>query len=228
MTSLSRSVAALAASLLVCWAAASQGAPQHALTLYGEAPKYPADFKHFEFVNPDAPKGGTLRLAGMGGFDTFNPFISKGVAEENLGLIYETLTRHSLDEPFSEYGLLAEKIEKAADNSWVRFHINPKARFHDGQAVTAEDVVFSFQTLVRDGAPHFKAYYADVADVVVEAPLRVRFDFRQAGNRELPLIVGQLPVLPRHWWAERDFTSGNLEPPLGSGPYRIVRFNAGR
>src|SRR5690606_6294366 len=89
-------------------------------------------------------------------------------------------------------------------------------------------VVFSFQTLVRDGAPHFKAYYADVAEVVAEAPLRVRFDFRPAGNRELPLIVGQVPVLPKHWWADRDFNSGNLEPPLGSGPYRIVRFNAGR
>src|SRR5690606_12850742 len=152
MTSLSRSLAALSASLLLCWAGASSGAAQHAITLYGEAPKYPANFKHFDFVNPDAPKGGTLRLAGMGSFDSFNPFISKGVAEENLGLIYQTLTRHSLDEPFSEYGLLAERIGKAPDNSWVRFHIHPTARFHDGQPVTAEDVAFSFQTLIRDGA----------------------------------------------------------------------------
>lgn len=228
MTSLSRTLGALTAALLLGLAGSASAAAKHAMTLYDEAPKYPAGFKHFDYVNPDAPKGGTLRLAGMGGFDSFNPFINKGVAEENLGLIYETLTRHSLDEPFSEYGLLAERIEKAPDNSWVRFHIHPTARFHDGQPVTAEDVAFSFQTLIRDGAPHFKAYYADVAEVIVEAPLRVRFNFRQSGNRELPLIIGQLPVLPKHWWAERDFKAGSLELPLGSGPYRIVRFNAGR
>src|SRR5690606_24095514 len=130
-----------------------------------------ANFKHFDFVNPDAPKCGTLRLAGMGSFDSFNPFISKGVAEENLGLIYQTLTRHSLDEPFSEYGLLAEKIEQAADNSWVRFHIHPKAHFHDGHPVSAVGVACSFQTLTRDGAPHLQAYYSDLADLSSGSPL---------------------------------------------------------
>ncbi len=202
--------------------------PKHAQTLYDEPPKYPAGFTHFDYVNPDAPKGGTLRQAGFGGFDSLNPFINKGVAADDIGLIYDTLTRHGLDEPFSEYGLLAEKIEKAPDNSWVRFYLRPEARFHDGQPVTAEDVKFTFETLMSQGAPMYRGYYADVDKVDVESPLRVRFVFKHAGNRELPLIVGQLPVLPKHWWAERDFSKSNLEVPLGSGPYKVANVQAGR
>jgi microcin C transport system substrate-binding protein len=215
-------------SLLLGLAGLAQAAPQHALTLYGEAPKYPADYRHFDYVDPDAPKGGTLRQAGFGSFDSLNPFINKGVAADEIGLVYDTLTRHGLDEPFSEYGLLAEKIERAPDNSWVRFHLRPEARFHDGHPVTAEDVVFSFETLMKDGAPMYRAYYADVSQAVAEDERRVRFDFKHAGNRELPLILGQLAVLPKHWWASRDFTKSGLEPPLGSGPYRIADVQAGR
>ena len=202
--------------------------PKHAQTLYDEPPKYPANFKHFDYVNPDAPKGGTLRQAGFGGFDSLNPFINKGVPADDIGMIYDTLTRHGLDEPFTEYGLLAEKIEKAPDNAWVRFYLRPEARFHDGQPVTAEDVKFSFDTLMSKGAPMYRGYYADVEKVEVESPKRVRFVFKQAGNRELPLIVGQLPVLPKHWWAERDFSKGNLDVPLGSGPYKVADVQAGR
>jgi microcin C transport system substrate-binding protein len=202
--------------------------PKHAQTLYDEPPKYPANFKHFEYVNPDAPKGGTLRQAGFGSFDSLNQFISKGVAEENIGIIYDSLTRPSLDEPFTVYGLLAEKIEKAPDNAWVRFYLRPEARFHDGQPVTAEDVKFSFDTLMSKGAPMYRGYYADVDKVEVESPQRVRFVFKQAGNRELPLIAGQLPVLPKHWWAERDFSKGSLDVPLGSGPYKVANMQAGR
>ena len=202
--------------------------PKHAQTLYDEPPKYPANFKHFDYVNPDAPKGGTLRQAGFGGFDSLNPFINKGVPADDIGMIYDTLTRHGLDEPFTEYGLLAEKIEKAPDNAWVRFYLRPEARFHDGQPVTAEDVKFSFDTLMSKGAPMYRGYYADVEKVEVESPQRVRFVFKQAGNRELPLIVGQLPVLPKHWWAERDFSKGNLDVPLGSGPYKVADLQAGR
>ena len=202
--------------------------PKHAQTLYDEPPKYPANFKYFDYVNPDAPKGGTLRQAGFGGFDSLNPFINKGVPADDIGMIYDTLTRHGLDEPFTEYGLLAEKIEKAPDNAWVRFYLRPEARFHDGQQVTAEDVKFSFDTLMSKGSPMYRGYYADVEKVEVESPQRVRFVFKQAGNRELPLIVGQLPVLPKHWWAERDFSKGNLDVPLGSGPYKVADVQAGR
>lgn len=213
--------------VLVC-SAGVLAQPQHAMTLYDEAPKYPSDFTHFDYTNPDAPKGGTLRLAGLNGFDSLNPFIPKGNAADQIGLIYDTLSYHSSDEPFTEYGLLAERIEKADDNSFVRFYLNPKARFNDGEPVTADDVLFTFNTLLEKGHPLYRHYYADVADVVVENPLQVRFDFKHTENRELPLILGQLQILPMHWWAERDFTKTSLEAPLGSGPYRLVRVDAGR
>ncbi|UZE20416.1 extracellular solute-binding protein [Pseudomonas sp. B21-054] len=215
-----------ASSLL--FAGLACAAPQHALTLYNEPPKYPADFKHFDYVNPDAPKGGVFRQGGFGGFDSLNPFISKGVPADDIGLIYDTLAKQGLDEPFTEYGLIAEKIEKAPDNGWVRFYLRPEARFNDGHPVRAEDVVFSFQTLTKDGAPMFRGYYNDVAEVIAETPLKVLFKFKHTNNRELPLILGQLPVLPKHWWAERDFNKGNLEIPLGSGPYKVTEVKAGR
>ncbi|MBK4987818.1 extracellular solute-binding protein [Pseudomonas sp. S36] len=214
--------------LLACLSLPALAAPQHALTLYDEPPKYPADFKHFDYVNPDAPKGGTFRQSSFGGFDSLNPFINKGVSAENISVIYDTLMRQSLDEPFTEYGLVAGKIEKAPDNSWVRFYLRPEARFHDGTPMRAEDVVFSFNALVKDGAPLYRQYYADVEDVIAEDPLKVLFKFKHKGNRELPLILGQLPVLPKHWYATRDFKRGNLEVPLGSGPYKVAEVKAGR
>jgi microcin C transport system substrate-binding protein len=229
MTPILRTLLASAGSaLLLSLSSLSLAAGQHALTLYGEPAKYPANFKHFDFVNPDAPKGGELRQSGFGGFDSLNPFINKGVAADDIGLIYDTLTRHSLDEPFTEYGLLAEKIEVAPDHSWVRFYLRPQARFHDGKAVTAADVVFTFDALMKDGAPQYKAYYADVAKATAEDTQRVRFDFKRNNNRELPLILGQLPVLPKHWWSNREFNKGNLEMPLGSGPYKVADVAAGR
>ena len=203
-------------------------APQHALTLYNEAPKYPADFKHFDYVNPDAPKGGTFRENGFGSFDSLNPFISKGVPADNIDLVYDTLARASLDEPFTEYGLLAKQIEKAPDNSWVRFYLRPEARFQDGQPVRAEDVVFTFNTLMKSGAPLFRGYYADVSEVVAEDPLRVLFKFKHGNNRELPLILGQIAVLPKHVWEGRDFAKGGLEIPVASGPYKVAEVKPGR
>lgn len=200
----------------------------HAMTLYGEPPAYAADFSHFDYVNPQAPKGGTLRLSGFGSFDSLNGFISRGASADQLSLIYDTLTFHALDEPFTEYGLLAERIERAEDNTWVRFHLRPQARFHDGAPVTAADVVFTFNTLVEQGAPFYRAYYGGVKEVVADSERSVTFHFHNGNNRELPLVLGQLPVLPTHYWADRDFSKTTLEPPLGSGPYRITDVSGGR
>lgn len=227
-TALRSAALMLGLSVLLTLTSHAAAAPQHAVTLYDEAPKYPADFKNFAYANPDAPKGGLFRQSSTGGFDSLNPFIAKGVAADSVALIYDTLARQSLDEPFSAYGLVASKIEKASDNSWVRFYLRPEARFNDGHPITAEDVVFSFNTLMRDGAPMYKAYYSDVRAVVQEDEHQVRFDFKHNDNRELPLILGQLPVLPKHFWATRDFKKGNLELPLGSGPYRVAEVKAGR
>lgn len=220
--------ATLAVGLLLGLLGSAQAAPQHAITLYDEAPKYPADFQHFEYVNPNAPKGGTLRLSDFGGFDSLNPFIAKGNSAPQINLIYDTLTFHALDEPFTEYGLLAGKIEKDPEHRFVRYYLRPEAKFHDGTPVTADDVVFTFETLMKDGDPMYRNYYADVDKVVVEDKLRVRFDFKHGNNRELPLILGQLAILPKHWWATRDFNKTGMEPPMGSGPYRIAKVDAGR
>lgn len=214
--------------LLATSIGALAGTDTHAMTLYGEPAKYPADFSHFDYVNPDAPKGGTLRLSGFGGFDSLNGFVSRGTAADELGLIYDTLAVNSLDEPFTEYGLLAERIERAEDNTWIRFHLRPEARFHDGQPVTADDVVFTFNILLEQGAPFYKAYYGDVKEVVADSPRSVTFHFHHGRNRELPLVLGQLPILPKHYWQDRDFTRNGLEPPLGSGPYRVGQVRPGR
>ena len=199
----------------------------HGMAMHGDL-KYPADFTHFDYTNPDAPKGGSVTVLGYGTFDSFNPFIPKGDAEAYTGILYDTLTLHSSDEPFSVYGLVAEKIEWPADRSWVIFHINPKARFHDGTAITADDVVFSFNTLVEKGLPRYRAYYADVSQVEALDKLRVKFTSRNSKNRELPLILGDLVVLPKHYWKDRDFSSPSLDPPLGSGPYRLKSFDSGK
>ncbi|WP_336366576.1 extracellular solute-binding protein [Marinobacter sp. C2H3] len=222
---------------LMTLSASAAGAPaseanlthQHGLSMYGDL-KYPRGFDHFDYVNPEAPKGGTLRLSVVAnGYDSFNPFDVKGVSAAGVGsYLYDTLLEASADEPFSEYGLIAESVEVPDDRSYVVFNLRPEARFQDGQPITAEDVKFTFDTLVTKGHPFYRNYYADVKDVVVENPHRVRFDFRGTTNRELPLIVGQLPVLPKHYWKDRDFGDNSLTPPVGSGPYRIADFEAGR
>ncbi|WP_263264344.1 extracellular solute-binding protein [Pseudomonas sp. RIT-PI-S] len=222
-------LARLACSLLLlATASAANAGNEHAITLYDEPPRYPASFTHFDYVNPEAPKGGTFRQAAIGGFDSLNPFINKGVPASGLGQIYDTLTVQSLDEPMSEYGLVARRIEKAPDNTWVRFYLRPEARFHDGHPLRAEDVAFTFNTLTAHGAPFYRSYYADVQQVVVESPLQILFKFKGGANRELPLILGQLPVLPRHFWEGRDFERGTLDIPLGSGPYKVAAVQAGR
>jgi microcin C transport system substrate-binding protein len=199
----------------------------HALALHGDL-KYDADFTHFEYVNPEAPKGGTLRLATIGTFDSLNPFILQGTPAAGSGLIYDTLLTSSDDEAFSEYGLLAERVEVPPDGSWVAFYLRPEARWHDGEPLTSADVVFSFNLLTTDGHPFYRSYYGSVSAVEAIDERTVKFTFEGDINKELPLIVGQLPILPEHYWQDKDFTSPTLEPPLGSGPYRIADFDAGR
>jgi microcin C transport system substrate-binding protein len=199
----------------------------HAVAMHGE-PRYGADFKHFDYVNPDAPKGGEVRLHAVGTFDSLNGFILKGVAAVFLGSIYDTLLTGSEDEAFTEYGLLAEKIEVPEDRSWAAFTLRPEARWHDGKPVTVEDVIFTIGLLKEKGHPFYRAYYASVAGAEATGERRVKFTFTGGENRELPLIVGQMPVLPKHYWENREFTRTTFEPPLGSGPYRIKSVNPGR
>jgi microcin C transport system substrate-binding protein len=199
----------------------------HALTLYGD-PKYPADFTNFDYVNPDAPKAGQIRLAAIGTYDNLNPFILKGVAAAGSLLLYNRLCTKSKDEPFTEYGQLAQSMQMPSDRSWVIFELHPEARWHDGVPVSAADVIFSFKTLTTQGIPFFRTFYADVDTVFAIDERRVKFQFQEGTNREMPLIVGQLRILPAHYWQDRDFGATTLEPPLGSGPYKIADFEPGR
>jgi microcin C transport system substrate-binding protein len=206
--------------------------PAHGFATHGDL-KYPADFQHFDYVEPDAPKGGSVLLAQIGTFDSFNPFIIKGTPAAGAGflfqsLLYDTLMVHSQDEPSSQYGLLAESIETPDDRSWVEFTLRAEARWHDGKPITPEDVIWTFETLVAKGQPFYRAYFGNVAKVEKKGARGVRFSFAPGENRELPLILGELPILPRHYWAERTFDVTSLEPPLGSGPYAIGNFEAGR
>ncbi len=208
-------------------ARADESGTSHGWSLFGDL-KYPPDFKRFDYVNPDAPRGGTLRLSAVGGFDSLNPFILKGDAATGSSMIYDRLLTGSYDEAGAEYGLLAKSVEAAEDFSWVEFTLRPEARWHDGKPVTPEDVVFSFNILREKGAPVYRFYYANVKSVTKAGAHGVRFEFDTAGNRELPLIMGQLPILPAHYWKGRDFEATTLEPPLGSGPYRIGKVDANR
>jgi len=208
---------------------------RHGLSLMG-TPKYPADFPHFDYVNPNAPKGGTVRFGDQGTFDNFNLFISgvKGELENGIGLVYETLMTSSMDEVGTEYGLLAEAVRYPEDYSSVTYRLRAEARWHDGKPVTPEDVIFSFNTL-KANSPVYAFYYGNVAKAEKTGDREVTFTFSEKGNRELPQIVGQMSVLPKHWWEgtgpdgrKRDVTQTTLEPPLGSGPYRLKSFEAGR
>ena len=207
---------------------ADQSLPwQHALSLYGE-PKYPPDFQHFDYVDPDAPKGGMLRLAAVGTFDSVNPFILKGVAAAGSLMLYNRLCTKAMDEYHTVYGQLARRMQMPEDRSWVVFELHPEAKWHDGRPLTAADVAFSFSTLRGEGIPFYRAFYADVDTVEVLGRHQVKFTFREGVNREMPMILGQLRVLPEHYWKERTFAATTLEPPLGSGPYRVASLDPGR
>jgi len=206
--------------------APSSSKGKHAIAMHG-LPRYPAGFSHFDYVNPKAPKGGKIVRSEFGSYDSFNPFIIKGSAATGIGYIYDTLTVGSHDEAFTQYGLIAKSVEIPEDRTSVTFHINPDARFHDGHPITADDVKFTFNKLITDGNPFYGAYYGDVTDLEILNPLTIKFNFKNGQNRELPLILGQINVLPAHYWKDKDFTKITLTPPLGSGPYKIKTFKTG-
>jgi len=216
----------------------------HAIAVLG-TPALPADFPYFPYVNPDAPKGGEVTLASIGTFDSFNPFIMRGTAAVGMtgpwvvlpggsgsgsviGHVWECLLASSADEIATGYGHLAKTVELPADKMWVAFELRPEARFSDGTPVTAEDVAWTFRTLMTQGRPAFRIEMGEVKDVTVEGPLRVVFHFTANDNRELPLILGGLPVLPKHYFEGRDFTRPLSDAPIGSGPYRVANFELGR
>jgi microcin C transport system substrate-binding protein len=208
-------------------------------------PQLPPDFPYFPYVNPNAPKGGEVALSVVGTFDNFNPFILRGSSAMGLtgsfvilpggsgsgstvGHIWESLLTSSADEADAGYGHLAQTIEIPADKMWVAFDLRPEAKFSDGTPVTAEDVAWTYNTLIEKGRPSFKIQMADVKDVAVDGPRRVVFHFKSNENRELPLILGGIAVLPKHFFEGRDFTKPLTDPPIGSGPYRIASFELGR
>ncbi|MCP5450506.1 MAG: ABC transporter substrate-binding protein [Gammaproteobacteria bacterium] len=203
------------------------GAPLHGIALHGQ-PKYGPNFEHFDYVNPNAPKGGEARFAAIGSFDTFNPFNIKGQPAADIGQLFESLLTSSADEPFSEYGLIAESVEVPEDRGSVTFTIRPQAKFNDGSPITADDVLFSFETLKSKGSPFFRFYYTNVVKAEKLGERQVKFTFAPGENRELPLIMGQMPMLSKKYWQDRDFGATTLEIPVGSGPYRIESFEPGR
>ncbi|WP_238122149.1 MULTISPECIES: extracellular solute-binding protein [unclassified Xanthobacter] len=246
MTRRTFALAAALAPALAARGAAAQSAPattdapaggapvfRTGVSLMGE-PKYPAGFAHFDYVNPQAPKGGLLRLAEDGTFDSLNFVVPRGTPAAGLSLIYDTLMTSAFDEVASEYGLLAEGVSYPPDFSQVTYRLRENARWHDGTPITPADVVWSFETLVANN-PNQRFYYSHVVKAEQTGPRDVTFTFDQAGNRELPQIVGQFIVLPKHWWTgqdasgkPRDVTQGTLETPLGSGAYRIKSMAPGR
>jgi microcin C transport system substrate-binding protein len=226
------------AALLVCFFQGSAHAEDtavhhHALSLIGE-PKYPADFANFDYANPDAPKGGVVRMADIGSFDSLNPILYKGEAAGGLSLVFESLMADSLDEPSTSYGLIAEWASYPADYSSVTFHLRKEARWHDGTSITPEDVIFSLEAN-KAANPRMGLYYKNVSRAEATGDNEVTFYVDVKNNRELPMIMGQLTILPKHYWTGKD-ASGNardpmkttLEPPLGSGPYRIKQVTPGR
>jgi microcin C transport system substrate-binding protein len=211
----------------LCSVSASAGGKSHGQALRAQL-KYPATFKAFDFANPAAPKGGILTLALFGSFDTLNPYSDKGMSPGLIALadVFETLMAKSYDEPFAQYGLLAQQVEVAADEMSTTFHLNPAAQFSDGKPVTGDDVVFSFKTLTSEKSrPFFKMYYADVKDVVAVNKTTVKFLFARK-NAELPLILGELPILPKHVYGEKgkNFSTDFVGVAVGSGPYVIKEF----
>lgn len=191
--------------------------------------KYGPDLTHLDYVNPDAPKGGELRLALTGTFDSLQPFIIKGSAAAGRQYVFESLLKRVWDEPFSLYGLIAESVEVPDDRSWVAFTLRPEARFQDGSPITVDDVIFSMETLRDQGRPNHKLFYSKIARTERLGERTVKFIFKEEeADRELPLLMGLMPIVSKAYYTGREFNQTSLEPPLGSGPYRIVKVDPGR
>jgi len=206
--------------------AMAQTAPMHGIAMHGK-PLHEPGFNHFSYVNPVAPKGGRVNFAVLGSFDSLNPLVIRGVPAAGLrGYVYESLMARAYDEPFSLYGLLAETIETPDDRSWVIFHLRKEARFSDGQPVTADDVIFSYALLREKGRNNHRTYYSKVSKVEKLDALSVRFTFDAEGDKEMPLIMGLMPVLPRHVISPDSFEETTLEAPIGSGPYLVDKIDA--
>jgi microcin C transport system substrate-binding protein len=202
-------------------------ASTHGFSTFGKL-KYPKNFTHFDYVNPNAPKGGAVTIASIGTFDNLNPFILKGVAPSQMGLIYDTLLTSSADENSSAYALVAESIILPKHRKWIEFEIRKEAHWNDNTPITAEDILFSFNILKKEGHPYYKAYYQEVTKGEIISDKRIRFYFANTTNRELPIIIGGLPVLPKRYYDKAPFNKTSLIPPLSSGPYRIKEVKAGR
>jgi microcin C transport system substrate-binding protein len=209
--------------------------PEHttttsAIALYGE-PKYPANFNHFDYVNPDAPKGGTVHLSGIGSYDSFNPFALRGtsaISILNLSQTYDALMTQSADEPTTWYPLIAESITYPDDYAWIEYNLNPKARWHDGTPITSEDVVFTYQMMRDHSAPFYRTAFQQAAKIEAEGPHKVRITFRHAGNRRNLTLFGIMAIIPKHYWQGRDFEAPIVTPPLSSGPYEVSKYEVGR
>ncbi|MBA4275087.1 MAG: hypothetical protein C0436_05475 [Alphaproteobacteria bacterium] len=209
-------------------AGVSAHAAQTSLTLFGSA-KYAGGFRHFDYVNPNAPSGGTFKMSSTGTYDSLNPFILKGVAAPAVNsLVFQSLMVASLDEPQSYYPLIARTVTIGPESAWAEFTLNPSARFHDGSPITVEDVVFSAEMFKTKAHPAYRVLYRDMAEVKATGPRSVRFTFTEKGHRELPLYAAAMPVLSKAYYTTRDFEKTTLTPPLGSGPYRISKVDAGR
>lgn len=199
----------------------------HGISLYGDL-KYGPDFTHFDYVNPDAPKGGTLIQSSIVAFDTLNPFTLKGTSAAGLGLIYDSLMVASSDEPYAMYGLIARSIEVPDDRSFAIFHLDPRARFQDGSEITAEDVVFSYEVLVEKGSPVYRQYFSQIEGAEAIDDLTVKFTFKPGNNRETPMTAAGISIMPKKFWDGKDFSKTTFEIPVGSGAYRIASIEAGR
>ncbi|MEE8334297.1 MAG: extracellular solute-binding protein [Alphaproteobacteria bacterium] len=199
----------------------------HGVSVFGDL-KYKADFSHFDYVNPTAPKGGAIRLAAIDSFDNLNPYILKGAKEGSMGLTFATLMTRANDEPDALYGYVAESVTLPADRRWVEVTLRPEARFHDGSAITAADVAFTFDTLITKGHPRYRILFATVAKAEIKGPRRVRFNFKAGNTRDLPTQLAALPVLSRAYYAKRRFDKTTLTAPLGSGPYKVAKVEGGR